>query len=853
MISLNLLGFWDSRYYEYTQETAAKQISDYFGRGYPLDVLVIDTDWREQINNRGTGYTINKTLFPDFGSFAADAHSQGVSIVFNDHPEPTFGNKNLLDAYEIYYRNKNLKNILSKGLDYWWFDRNWWTTVNPIDEDLSRYVSGMYAYYDITKSYYESVSSGFARRPLIMANVDGIANGAFDYASALASHRYTLQWTGDIGASARSLEQEIENMVFLSVNSLLPYTSSDLGGHTSEVTPEMYMRWLEYGALSPIMRVHCTKPYSRMPWLYGEEAESVAHTFIDLRYRLLPIYYSLAHENYENGSPLMRRLDVSYPQYPEAARNDEYLIGESLLAAPLASDVQQTEDYCFTYNGEPGLKGEFFPNTELSGEPEIVTQDERIYFDWVYDAPNGLSVSDYFSVRWSGQITAGDKDIRLSAYSDDGIRIIIDGQTVVDGWDAYDTTFTTGYIPANSTHDITVEYFDGNNHAHIFITAYSDEAPLRTVFIPDGNWVNVFTGEVYAGPETYEISCPLDETLLFVRRGSVLTLADNMKNTSSGNWSHLTLEVFPGETSGESAVLYEDDTETVAYKDGHFRTTDITLSGDNRQTLTISPASGSFEGGLCFNERSYTVRVHGRDDWGELTGAALNGKPIEFSFISRDITASPLAIKGGARDADIWELSFTADVYKESVIELFFASSSPDNSSEYSSTATGFSVSQNTVNRDVFSLSLSSELSGYLVASASASMNEERSESGDGSIGELTVFGRKWLMDDGFPITWESGNEAKTGRYGLVSNREFGVTLNSDGENTFRLYLGGYKGLGKLTVKDGSGAVKTIVFGDNDGVFEREITIKTESQGELFVTYTLLSGQNVNFSAIVKE
>ena len=81
-------------------------------------------------------------------------------------------------------------------------------------------------------------------------------------------------------------------MVLLGSEVGLPYTSSDLGGHTSTVTEDMYVRWIQYGALSPIMRVHCTKPYSRMPWLFGDTAARVTHTYADLRYRLLPVYYA---------------------------------------------------------------------------------------------------------------------------------------------------------------------------------------------------------------------------------------------------------------------------------------------------------------------------------------------------------------------------------------------------------------------------------------------------------------------------------------------------------------------------------------------------------------------------------
>ena len=190
MLPLTMLGFWDSRYYEYTEETALRQIDDYRDRGYPLDMLVIDTDWRNA--ESGTGYTVNKKDFPNMKRFTDAAHEKGVSLVFNDHPEPTWGTKNLLDLAEVIYRNYNLKSVLKQGLDWWWYDRNWWTGLKPVDDELSIYTSGMYAFYEITKNYYESVKEGgYARRPAIMANVDGIGNGNDDMATIRASWRRT--------------------------------------------------------------------------------------------------------------------------------------------------------------------------------------------------------------------------------------------------------------------------------------------------------------------------------------------------------------------------------------------------------------------------------------------------------------------------------------------------------------------------------------------------------------------------------------------------------------------------------------------------------------------------------------
>ena len=857
MISLSLLGFWDSRYYEYTQSSAERQIVDYYERGYPLDVLVIDTDWRQQINNRGTGYTISRRHFPTFELFAKKVHAQGVNLVFNDHPEPTSGNENLLEPYEIYYRSSNLQNILAKGLDYWWYDRNWWITVNPIDEGLSRYVSGMYAYQWITKEYYESKApEGQARRPLIMANVDGINNGVYEYPSELAAHRYTLQWTGDIGPSADSLQQEIENMVFLSVQGLLPYTSSDLGGHTAEVTPEQYVRWIQYGAFSPIMRVHCTKPYSRMPWLYGETAEKAAHTYIDMRYRLLPLYYSLAYENYENGTPLIRRLDVCYPQYAEADRNDEYLLGDSVLVAPIAEAEPLCEDYVFTSDGVEGLRGEFYPNEDFSGQPEIVTHDRRIDFDWEYAAPNGLSVSDYFTVRWTGTLCVGAKPMYFTAYADDGVRVWIDGEKVVDGWDTFNTLFKTGWLAAGSVHDIKIEYCDGNNHAHIFLKAYTEGDVSREVFLPDGVWTDVWSGAQYAGPATVTVTHPLETSPIFVRQGSVIPLAENVKNVSAGNWSNLTLDVWPGSGTSAQTSLYEDDTETVAYKQGEYRTTEITLSGAREHTLTVNPASGAFSGPLAFNERTYTVRVHRPAGWGAMVSANLNGKTVSFKEIAKDPDADPFTITGGAREAAVYEITFTAKVYEKSELTFSFAYAEPEAEvPAYDASTAEFALSVKTLQKDIAAFTIPETAKDYLLCSVDSGFTEVRKAGGSGAIGGIDVTGSKWTFDDNYGIGWTGGDVLESGitNCGVVASQMIRTTVQATRGDVFRLYFGGYDSVAQLTVRDRAGNVKTISFGDLNANYYREAEITAQGSGELEITYSLLCGANITVAAIIQE
>lgn len=855
MLTLNLLGYWDSRYYEYTEESAMQQIEDYQEKGYPLDVLVIDTDWRNATS--GAGYTINRKNFPNMQRFMKNAHKENVSIVFNDHPEPTFATDSLLDKAEIASRTYHLQRILGKGLDYWWYDRNWWTSLKPIHEDLSIYTTGMYAYHYITQDYYEDEAKKgeYARRPLIMANIDGINNGEQAYASELAAHRYSLQWTGDIGTASNNLKDEIFNTVYGSNIMGIPYISSDLGGHTSEVTPDMYVRWIQYGALAPIMRVHCTKPYSRMPWLYGETAESVTHTYTDMRYRLLPVFYSLAHENYETGLPITRRLDIDYPQYNESSANDQYLLGDSILVAPIYESFPETDDYIFTSDGKEGLKAEYFANTNFEGTPEIVRYENKVYYDWSKGAPAGLSVSDYFTVRWSGQITVGEKDIFFNAYSDDGIRIIIDGKTVIDGWDTFNQHFSSEYLKAGTTHDITIEYCDGNEYAHIYVTAHCNGDAKRSVFIPDGMWMDVWSGKTYVGPQTIEVSHSLETSPIFVRMGSIIPMADKMLNTSEKDWSHLTLDVYPSVDFDGETELYEDDTQTVAYKDGEYRTTNITLTGDKTQVLTVYPAEGSFDGDRAFTDRSYTIRVHGRDDWGKLLTAKVNGKTVMFKTIAKDSSAEPLAIVGGTRDNTVYEFTFEADVYEKTVITLEFEYAAVDGRNEnYKASEVKTELSVKELSKDSADFTIDETAEDWILYGLNWDYETVSKKNSDESLESFVCRGNTAIFDDNYRISWSNGDEKASGNTtcGIVGYHEMTTTLKNNGQSQYKLYLGGHKSIATLTVRDSMGNAQTITFGDMEGNYYREVTIDAVGTGDLQVTYSLSCGVNITAAACVK-
>ncbi len=212
------------------------------------------------------------------------------------------------------------------------------------------------------------------KRPFLMSNTDGIDNGNRNRPSHPASHRYPITWTGDTFAEWRYLQMGIANAVDFGVLALQPYINEDLGGHHSQPTNELYIRFLQFGALSPAMRVHCTLKQERHPWSFGEEAEQIVRDYTYLRYRLLPTIYSSARRAFEDGTPLLRRCDLEWPSYRKATSNQQFLFGGSLLIAPvvesrfrepkpISGDMFQTPD------GKPGLLGAYYRSPDFSGEP----------------------------------------------------------------------------------------------------------------------------------------------------------------------------------------------------------------------------------------------------------------------------------------------------------------------------------------------------------------------------------------------------------------------------------------------------------------------------------------------------
>ncbi|MFI7024829.1 TIM-barrel domain-containing protein [Micromonospora sp. NPDC049900] len=151
--------------------------------------------------------------------------------------------------------------------------------------------------------------------------------------SYLGGQRHSAQWSGDVNATWPALASTLRGGLSHGLSGV-PFWSHDTGGFHGTPEPDLYVRWSQFGALSPLLRLHGTT--SRLPWDFPAETERHAVAALRLRYRLMPYLWSAAVQAARTGAPMMRALLVDTPQDPTAWTTDlQYRLGTDLLVAPV--------------------------------------------------------------------------------------------------------------------------------------------------------------------------------------------------------------------------------------------------------------------------------------------------------------------------------------------------------------------------------------------------------------------------------------------------------------------------------------------------------------------------------------
>jgi hypothetical protein len=120
--------------------------------------------------------------------------------------------------------------------------------------------------------------------------------------------------------------------------------------------------------------------------------------------------------------------------------------------------------------GEEGLRAEYFNNPNFAGTPVITRVDPQVDMNWSEDAPGNGIPNDGFSVRWTGTLRVPkDGPFPLAMGSDDGARLYLDGQLVLDTWGDHGFKIVHKPVPlrADSSHDIRLEYYEKGGSAAV--------------------------------------------------------------------------------------------------------------------------------------------------------------------------------------------------------------------------------------------------------------------------------------------------------------------------------------------------------------------------------------------------
>ncbi len=375
-------GYWWSRYWSYSDNELRNLIDNFNTYNIPLDVLVVDMDWHYTEAGKGgwTGYTWNRRLFPDPDGFLKYLKQNKLQITLNLHPADGIANYeenfpamakwmgvNPDSTKLIPYEGSNkqfmsgwfntiLRPMEKKGVDFWWLD--WQQKLNDGKfKDLSNT-------WWINYVVFSDMERNRDTRPMLYHRWGGLGN-----------HRYQIGFSGDSYISWASLDfQPYFNST--ASNVLYGYWSHDIGGHmgANNIDPELYVRWLQFGALSPVLRTHSTKNsnLNKEPWAFSQKYLEVIRNTILERYQMAPYVYTMARKTYDEALSLCRPMYYDYPENKEAYENkNEYMFGDNLLVCPITSPMKNDKSTVKVWLPEGNDWYEWHTGTLLKGGQSI--------------------------------------------------------------------------------------------------------------------------------------------------------------------------------------------------------------------------------------------------------------------------------------------------------------------------------------------------------------------------------------------------------------------------------------------------------------------------------------------------
>lgn len=406
-------GFIQSKYGYRSQAEVESVVSRFGTEGIPLSAIVLDLYWFKTMGD----FSWNASAFPDPEGMADYLESKGVKLITITEPYVLNGSSSYdyFDSTRSMVEDSSGKSVttaiwlgvcgmlnpLSKsameciGSKYSsFFDSGvdgFWTDLGEPEADAE---GGYFDAYtmDYFHNYYNREWSRLIRLAMKKSHPDArpfiLSRSGFTGSAGYGvSH-----WSGDIPSTFPSLSDQIA----LGINDGLAgfsYWGCDVGGFLGEPSDELFVRWMQFGAFTPVFRAHGSDSV-REPWRVSGSKFDAVKECIAQRYRLLPYIYSAAWQTASAGVPMMRPLTLEFPSdsslYGSSSSylSSEYMFGDSLLVAPVTQEGASSRSV-YLPAGEWYLLSDYSPYAagvhsvpvSISGIPVFVRKGAVIPFD----------------------------------------------------------------------------------------------------------------------------------------------------------------------------------------------------------------------------------------------------------------------------------------------------------------------------------------------------------------------------------------------------------------------------------------------------------------------------------------
>jgi alpha-glucosidase len=357
------LGYHQCRWFHYTQDAVEALGRQHRDNDIPCDALWLDIEYMDGYRV----FTWNAELFPDPRGMLERLAEQGFRVITIIDPgvkyEPgypvfdaglerdVFCRTEGGDSYigQVWPGNTAFPDFVTEEARTWWGELNAahvgsglagiWNDMNEpatgsIEPGQMHFGHGQYSHERYRNQYALLMAMG--TRSGLLAAMPERRTFILSRSGFAGIQRYAANWLGDNQSRWDHLWLSVAMGAGLGISGQ-PFLGADIGGFQGNSNAELFLRWMQYGTLTPFCRNHSEiGNVDQYAWAWGALVQDHVRAAVKLRYRLLPYLYACFLTAAETGAPVQRPLVFDY-QYDGSVRDidDEFLLGPDLLVAPV--------------------------------------------------------------------------------------------------------------------------------------------------------------------------------------------------------------------------------------------------------------------------------------------------------------------------------------------------------------------------------------------------------------------------------------------------------------------------------------------------------------------------------------